>query len=160
MIKNRESAQLSRQRKKQYVNDLESRVKTLNEESDKLKIQVIELTNKNKQLEEELNYYKSQLPSRGADTGFLSSRNHPLSSSILDDKATRHSLTAGVCLFIILFSFGVFFDATPLHHASFPISNPIADKFVKLHFSLLVNLTNLFILFLKESKCLCWSHSQ
>lgn len=113
MIKNRESAQLSRQRKKQYVGDLENKVKALSTETEQLRQQVIDLSSKNKHLQEEVAmlqaYIKENVPEN------------------TNSKNVKHSAAAGVCLLIILLSFGIFFDARSIQPFTAPevaISHP------------------------------------
>jgi len=54
LIKNRESAQASRQRKKSHIDELERRVKDLSEENHSLKDNVSTLTSQNTQFKSEI----------------------------------------------------------------------------------------------------------
>ena len=99
LIKNRESAQLSRQKKKQYVEDLERKVQTLTAQNENLQNQVGQLSEANQQLGEQVTYLQN----------FIQEQGHQLPSQQLFNKNT--AATAGICMFVILFSFGLFFSA-------------------------------------------------
>lgn len=99
LIKNRESAQLSRQKKKQYVEDLEKSVQSLTAETDTLRSQVTQLSQKNKHLEEQVNLLQNYIQQQG----------HQIPPSPLFNKNT--AATAGLCMFVILFSFGLFLSS-------------------------------------------------
>jgi len=90
LIKNRESAQLSRQRKKQYITDLEQKVRTMTSETEGLKQQVADLTGKNIELENQVAQLKSIVNS----------------IPLKNPKAT-----VGLCVVVFLFSLGLFFNA-------------------------------------------------
>ena len=64
LIKNRESAQLSRQRKKQYIEDLESKVTILTSNNENLEAKLVDVTSKNLQLEEEIQMLRKLLNSK------------------------------------------------------------------------------------------------
>lgn len=100
LIKNRESAQLSRQKKKQYVEDLEKTVQSLRSENNALNEQVGNLTLRNQQLEEQVTYLKSCF-----DNKQLLSSNDNLFNK-------KSAATAGLCMFVVLFSFGLLFSAS------------------------------------------------
>lgn len=103
LIKNRESAQLSRQKKKQYVENLEKQVKTLSSENSNLKTQVNHLSSRNQQLEEQVANLQTYIQQQQqlAKAG---------SSKIFNKNSTA---AAGLCMFVILFSFGLIFSGTP-----------------------------------------------
>jgi len=103
LIKNRESAQLSRQKKKQYVEDLERKVQALTAETESLRTQVNQLTNNNLQLEEQVTCLQNFINEQGHEVPV------PGQSVQLFNKNT--AATAGICMFVILFSFGLFFSA-------------------------------------------------
>jgi len=89
LIRNRESAQLSRQKKKQYVSDLEERIRRLENENMNLKNEV------------------SQLKSQLGDKSLLAPGSTP---KIFNKKSAS---AAGICLFVILFSIGLLFNVHP-----------------------------------------------
>jgi len=59
LIKNRESAQASRQRKKSHIDDLERRVKELNSENISLKDNLSAVSSENRQLKNDLSYLQA-----------------------------------------------------------------------------------------------------
>jgi FtsZ-binding cell division protein ZapB len=59
LIKNRESAQASRQRKKSHIDDLERRVKELSSENTSLKENLTSLSSENRQLKNDLSYLQA-----------------------------------------------------------------------------------------------------
>jgi len=99
MIKNRESAQVSRLRRKLYMEELERQVeelsngtKALKEQVQKLQTENSELKDENLALDNEIRYLRKYIDER------IESKNRSLTSA----KA------AGVCLLMVLFSFGLF----------------------------------------------------
>lgn len=88
LIKNRESAQLSRQRKKQYIVDLENKVKMMDSENEKLRLQVAQMNNRNVDLENQVAQLKS----------------------MMNSIPVKHPKAAlGLCMVVFLLSLGVFF---------------------------------------------------
>merc|ERR1712137_260083 len=112
LIKNRESAQLSRQKKKQYVEDLEIKVNRLTAEANNLRAQVNNLSTTNQQLEEQVNYLQTFIKNQGHEVPAP-----PQTHSFNKNTAA----TAGICMFVILFSFGLFFSAGSAPGAIAPI---------------------------------------
>jgi len=103
LIKNRESAQLSRLRKKIYIEELERKVYAISAE--------------NKALQDEVMYLRNMVKQLGATPPNMIPHQQQPSSSVnlfspaLTNKLHQKSVgTAGVCLLIILFSFGLFFN--------------------------------------------------
>lgn len=96
LMKNRESAQLSRQRKKVYVEELEKKVAQLQRSNDDLAKKNAVLTKDNVALREEVVRLAQQL--RGGQP-------RPLSAS-------KSAKAAGVCLLVVLFSFGIIFNSS------------------------------------------------
>ena len=97
LIKNRESAQLSRQRKKQYMEELEKKVENLNATNESLAEQVSSLTSDKQKLEEEVLFLRNLV--KQSPTMSPSEKKQALSS--------RNAKAAGICLLIMLFSFGL-----------------------------------------------------
>jgi regulator of replication initiation timing len=101
LIKNRESAQLSRMRKKIYIDDLERKVSVLTQDNDILTKRVASLVNDNLQLSEKVNNL----------TNILKQNQTQRKSVATNASTTNKNLkTAGVCMLMILFSFGLFFN--------------------------------------------------
>jgi len=100
LIKNRESAQLSRQRKKVYIEELERKVVVLTEEKETLIKRNASLTKENQSLREEISQLKNN------------NSNGPLSNAAKKLAASKSAKAAGICLMIVLFSFGLFFNTT------------------------------------------------
>jgi hypothetical protein len=97
LLKNRESAQLSRQRKKQYVEELEKKLETLTTSNDSLNEQVNHLSSDKQRLEEEVLFLRNLIKS--SPTMAPAEKTQVLS--------TKNAKAAGVCLLIMLFSFGL-----------------------------------------------------
>jgi hypothetical protein len=97
LIKNRESAQKSRLRKKMYIEDLETKVKSLATHNDML-------LQENNTLKEEINYltkFINKTPGLAEEIA----QSRPRGTAPI-----RNVKAAGVCLLIVLFSFGLFFN--------------------------------------------------
>jgi len=160
LIKNRESAQLSRLRKKIYIEELEKKVNQITSESDKLAKQVKDLTADKKQLQEEVMYLRNiikqsniQITTTQPPTSSSSTTNtfhaalpqatihqlqslqqvQPILVTTTDLNSnmrkgghgqfpptyiSRNAKIAGVCLFVVLFSFGVLFNGGDLNPAA------------------------------------------
>jgi len=102
LIKNRESAQKSRQRRKAYIEELESKVNVLTNQSE-------QLAQENKVLKEDLAYLLNVLKKTpGVPSEVLSKT---ASLGVAPSTPIRGVKAAGVCLLIVLFSFGLFFNA-------------------------------------------------
>jgi len=101
LLKNRESAQLSRLRKKIYIEDLEKKVAQLNAQNETLIRQVNSISSDKKNLAEEVAYLRNVIKQSPHFTGFTpQSRRNP----------TNYK-AAGVCLLLLLFSFGLLFNS-------------------------------------------------
>jgi len=121
LIKNRESAQASRQRKKSYIDELEAEISKLKQENSFLTSQVNNLSTENRTLREEL--LKIQTLVKKTGTTIINSlvpkaaptTNKPAEYATLGSSISPRGPTqkakAGVCLLILLFSFGLFFNA-------------------------------------------------
>jgi hypothetical protein len=97
LIKNRESAQKSRLRKKMYIEDLETKVKSLATHNDML-------LQENNALKEEISYltkFINKTPGLAEEIA----QSRPKGTAPI-----RNVKAAGVCLLIVLFSFGLFFN--------------------------------------------------
>ncbi|GAM29039.1 hypothetical protein SAMD00019534_122150, partial [Acytostelium subglobosum LB1] len=91
LVKNRESAQLSRMRKKIFIEDLEKKIS--------------DLTSENKSLRDEVLYLQGILKQV--------SKNHPEVSRQIqhhESMRTKNAKAAGVCLLIMIFSIGIFLN--------------------------------------------------
>lgn len=116
LIKNRESAQKSRLRKKKYVEELEKKVKLLTDDN-------VRLDSENKALREDVGYLSTivrKTPNIPNDVLRGVARKSAYS--------TASAKAAGVCLLIVLFSFGLFFNnktGTRGLALPFEVSNPI-----------------------------------
>lgn len=95
-MKNRESAQLSRQRRKVYVEELEKKVAQLQRTTDEALKKNATLSKENVALREEVTRLTMQLKA---------AQGRPISSS-------KSAKAAGVCLLVVLFSFGIIFNST------------------------------------------------
>lgn len=106
LIKNRESAQLSRLRKKIYIEELERKVSHLTAQNETLTRQVQAITVDKKKLADEVLYLQNiikqspQLAAIASNGGGAKKPHVP-----------RNVKAAGVCLLIVLFSFGLLFNA-------------------------------------------------
>jgi len=111
LIKNRESAQHSRERKKAYVDELEAQVEKLKGTNGALNSAVSRLATENRQLSDEIQTLRRLL-----------NRSNPSAFSALDARLAGLPAdkvkTAGICMLLMMFSFGLFFNA--------PGSEPVA----------------------------------
>eukprot|EP00005_Dracoamoeba_jomungandri_P003804 CAMPEP_0174260904 /NCGR_PEP_ID=MMETSP0439-20130205/10949_1 /TAXON_ID=0 /ORGANISM="Stereomyxa ramosa, Strain Chinc5" /LENGTH=560 /DNA_ID=CAMNT_0015345279 /DNA_START=60 /DNA_END=1742 /DNA_ORIENTATION=+ len=121
LIKNRESAQLSRQRRKEHIDELENTVKMMGEENAALKAQVAQLTQENSTLKTQLHTVLRESPPSFSDrlknlisVGLDNHKNTTLAS-----KAS--SAAKATYLLIIILSFGLFFN----NLQSNPMNSPI-----------------------------------
>ena len=111
LIKNRESAQASRQRKKNYVETLEQQVATLNGENNRLREHITALSTENKNLKDEVIYLHDMIKKTpGLSTLFTAGANYMASFSKGQQNLSANVKSAGLCLMILLFSFGLFFN--------------------------------------------------
>eukprot|EP01102_Stenamoeba_stenopodia_P010554 TRINITY_DN3197_c0_g1_i1.p1 TRINITY_DN3197_c0_g1~~TRINITY_DN3197_c0_g1_i1.p1 ORF type:complete len:496 (-),score=93.52 TRINITY_DN3197_c0_g1_i1:125-1612(-) len=111
LIKNRESAQLSRLRKKMYIDDLEKKVSALTQDNDALTKRVATLVQENKNLSDQVSYLQNALKQSQANP-----TNRKLPIVPANNNANNNSKNmkaAGVCMLMILFSFGLFFNIKP-----------------------------------------------
>jgi len=105
-LKNRESAQLSRQRKKLYVDELEQKVDFLAAKNKDLTSKVSTLSTENKSLKEEVDRLQNLVKQSSA----LNSVFENVQNIKKNQQVSSNVKAAGVCLAIVLFSFGLFFN--------------------------------------------------
>eukprot|EP01089_Gocevia_fonbrunei_P006425 TRINITY_DN1709_c0_g1_i1.p1 TRINITY_DN1709_c0_g1~~TRINITY_DN1709_c0_g1_i1.p1 ORF type:complete len:502 (-),score=156.51 TRINITY_DN1709_c0_g1_i1:26-1531(-) len=119
LIKNRESASLSRQRRKNHLAELEANVNALTDENDVLKQEVKDLRSENSNLKEEVKKLRKIIEQED-ETGNYDSENDGTKISTLSKIANAFAIqkkapntvkNAGVYLLVLLLSFGVFFNA-------------------------------------------------
>jgi hypothetical protein len=129
LIKNRESAQASRQRKKSYIEKLEAKVAALTTTNAQLRDQITNVQKENGSLKQEVAYLQGMLKKTpGLTQLFTSGINYVAGLAKQDAIAARepqhaqHNApvgnnvkAAGVCLLVLLFSFGLFFPSA-LHN--------------------------------------------
>jgi len=106
LIKNRESAQLSRLRKKIYIEELERKVNQLQTDNENLTKQVNTVSTDRKKLQEEVTYLQGII------------KQSPALSQIAANSTKKQVMgknvkAAGICLLVVLFSFGLLFNANP-----------------------------------------------
>lgn len=123
LIKNRESAQASRQRKKSYLDKLEQKVAAINSVNAQLREQLSAMQTQNRALVAENKALKEQvarLQSALQKTNGLSSlidsgtklvaaTQTPDTNSNGTTRVSPNARAAGVCLLVLLFSFGILF---------------------------------------------------
>lgn len=122
-FQNRESAQASRLRKKNYIDDLERRVSLLQSENVNLRQNVNNLHNENTQLKSEVVYLKgvvnnsglSKVLTQGASFfNKLSQQQQQQQTSGAKAAPVLNARTTGVVLMVMLFSFGLLFNSQGL----------------------------------------------
>ncbi|EGC38185.1 hypothetical protein DICPUDRAFT_149168 [Dictyostelium purpureum] len=132
LIKNRESAQLSRMRKKIYIEDLEKKISDLTQDNNSLKEEVLYLQGLVKQLANnnpDVNInYNSNLNNNNSNNSNNSSIIEINTNSVNNNnnhkqQQTKNVKAAGVCLLLIFFSLGVFFQ-TPQSQPQFGAITP------------------------------------
>lgn len=129
LIKNRESAQASRQRKKSSMEEMEGQIKQLQQENDALSSQVHGLREENLSLRRQLedltaafNGTKNNISSAFKQLSAMASIGNP-----------KKKAAAGLSLMIMLFAFGIFFNGVqvpaPLQRSSVSIVAPSTAHF-------------------------------
>jgi regulator of replication initiation timing len=133
LIKNRESAQLSRIRKKQYVDELEKRVSVLNDNTTRLEWRIEELQLENTMLRDDNGYLRELVHTQPGYAEHLrardSARQHDYQQQrarLQEQRARNGALAPGgvrqqqamtsmkaanVCLLIVIFAFGLFINS-------------------------------------------------
>jgi regulator of replication initiation timing len=132
LVKNRESAQASRLRKKNYIDDLEHRVSLLQSENSNLRQNISSLHNENTQLKSEVVYLKgvvnngglSKVLSQGAT--FFSKLSQQQQQQQQGGKPSVPAITArsaGVVLMVVLFSVGLMFNSQGVANNALPFKS-------------------------------------
>jgi len=109
LIKNRESAQASRQRKKDYIDQLEEKVAKLTSDNVAMKERITALQTENKSLKDEVIYLHSVIKKNPGLSSLFQGMNYL--GKVSKQGYSNNVKVAGVCLMIILFSFGLFFNS-------------------------------------------------
>jgi len=108
LIKNRESAQASRQRKKSRADELERKVNDLTNENSVLKENISALSTENAQLKSEVGFLQAVVNKSGITNMFsLSPTNYTSNFS----GKQQNGIPPGLVLMVVLFSFGLFFGS-------------------------------------------------
>lgn len=123
LIKNRESAQLSRQRKKKYIEGLEMKVNELSTENEKLRSLVETLSRDNTNLRTEVTHLNQVIATN-------SSGEKPVLTNTktkLIPKNLTRNIKAGVTMFLVLFSFGLLLNSGYQNQLPFQHREPIPE---------------------------------
>lgn len=130
LIKNRESAQASRLRKKNYIEKLEAKVASLQQSNSQLRTQVASLTTDKESLRQEVANLQGLIKKTPAlqqlwtsGINYVASLAKQQSEETQQAPASTHGnnvKAAGVCLLVLLFSFGLFFPNLNGGSGSFP----------------------------------------
>mmetsp|Transcript_14404 Transcript_14404/g.20087 ORF Transcript_14404/g.20087 Transcript_14404/m.20087 type:complete len:543 (-) Transcript_14404:67-1695(-) len=109
LVKNRESAQLSRLRKKMYIEELEKKVNALTQDNEHLTKQLAAISTDRNKLQQEVLYLQSIIKQQQPNANLGT-----LSTQVAGKKPynPKNVKAASVCLLIVLFSFGILFKAT------------------------------------------------
>lgn len=119
LIKNRESAQLSRLRKKIYIEELEKKVNTLTSENESLQVKLNQVTSEKNKLQQDVVYLQNII------------KQSPALALGKKTNGGRNAKSAGVCLLLMLFSFGLLFNNSTPNINTLKISNGEDDAMVK-----------------------------
>lgn len=132
LIKNRESAQLSRIRKKQYMDELEKRVSVLHDNTTRLEWRVEELQLENSMLRDDNGYLRELVNTQPGYAEHLRARdsarqqeyqqqrarlqeqrarNSAVAPNARQQQAASSMKAANVCLLIVIFAFGLFINS-------------------------------------------------
>jgi len=140
LIKNRESAQASRQRKKSYLDKLEQKVAAISSVNAQLREQLTAmqtanrgLTSENKSLKDQVARLQNALHKNNlsslidSGTKLVAAANADPHSGSGASKIGSHTRAAGVCLLVLLFSFGLLFPQ--LQRGNSPFSSSTGENF-------------------------------
>ena len=127
LIKNRESAAASRDRKKQYIDKLEAELNTLKATNQIIQNKLVTLQQENTQLRSQLQYFTGKstnkedtklsigdiltINKKANDTDNIYINNNNNIKLVTSNNGAHKLRTAGVTLLIILFSFGLLFNS-------------------------------------------------
>jgi uncharacterized coiled-coil DUF342 family protein len=113
LIKNRESAQASRERKKHYVDELEEQIGALKSDNSKLMQEVNQLKSENKELKEQMQTLRSMFLKKSNDAVIDNNDSKISFGEILhlrkpaDSALTQKLKTAGVTLLVRILRFAL-----------------------------------------------------
>eukprot|EP01121_Diplochlamys_sp_Union-15-3_P022144 TRINITY_DN933_c0_g1_i1.p1 TRINITY_DN933_c0_g1~~TRINITY_DN933_c0_g1_i1.p1 ORF type:complete len:596 (+),score=97.94 TRINITY_DN933_c0_g1_i1:88-1875(+) len=125
LIKNRESAQASRQRKKDYIDQLEEKVAKLTNDNASIKEHLAALQSENNHLKNEVTYLHDIIKKNPGLSSLFQGMNYL--GKISKQGYTNNVRVASVCLMLILFSFGLFFNP---HQGNLLLSLPPQRDFI------------------------------
>eukprot|EP01104_Vermistella_antarctica_P016359 TRINITY_DN5551_c0_g3_i3.p1 TRINITY_DN5551_c0_g3~~TRINITY_DN5551_c0_g3_i3.p1 ORF type:complete len:655 (+),score=220.39 TRINITY_DN5551_c0_g3_i3:217-2181(+) len=118
LVKNRESAHASRERKKEEMDGLNNASKGLRQDNARLKTQMTQLEAENRALKEQLSQMTSTIR-RSPDLSKMWEVIRSATTVVTSKEQTKKLTNAGVCLLIVLFAFGIFFQVGPSTSAGF-----------------------------------------
>jgi hypothetical protein len=107
LIKNRESAHASRQRKREFLEELQAQINELKDERDSLRADNCRLRENNAQLQEHVAILEKQVQSQSHMRDLWQSMTTLRKTNLASSAGAK---AAGVCLLIVLFSFGLFLN--------------------------------------------------
>jgi len=141
LIKNRESAQASRQRKKSYLDKLEQKVAAISSVNAQLREQLNAmqtanrtLNNENKSLKDQVARLQTALQKTSIASNLIESGTKLVAAANTVDphsgggvsRIGNHTRAAGVCLLVLLFSFGLLFPQ--LQRGNSPFSSSVNEN--------------------------------
>lgn len=136
LIKNRESAQASRQRKKSYLDKLEQKVAAINSVNAQLREQLSAMQSSNralaadnKSLKDQVAHLQSVIQKTPGLSSLIQSGTRLVTATQSDSHAVSrgsNARTAGVCLLVLLFSFGILFPQ--LQRGNSPFQAEVAHR--------------------------------
>lgn len=143
LIKNRESAQMSRMKKKKYVEELEDRVAALTEKADKLTSDLLSLRRENERLQQELESVRGS-PSTSSSTPVSADGDtimkdteapSPFPSLRKGKAAVQDTKMTNIYLLVILFAFGLFIGSPNPQQSSIFLQGRDFLTFTRLSFT-------------------------
>jgi len=111
LIKNRESAQASRIRKRAQIEEMEDVMKDLQNENDSLRSRIAALEKENCQLKTQMLQNDIILEMDNSPASPVP-RNNKQDQSLWDVPSIKANTAKGICLMVVLFSFGLLFEAS------------------------------------------------
>jgi len=109
LIKNRESAQQSRQRRKDYIEQLEEKVAQLTSDNQALKTELFTVREQSGQLRQEVAYLQGVIKKNRGLNAVYTGINY-LQGTAKENLTSGNIKAASVCLMLVLFSFGLFWS--------------------------------------------------